>query len=299
MGGTVVDHALFGGSTDAGHVAHDKVAYAIDAIESYAMAPILIGETVASTSLVAVASSLSTLQTIFPDRSEASFSLRSFVQLVRREWHQPAGFDGLPMERFCAIDVTKGLIGWVTLQGMSNRWQEGQWFKSLREINLTSEHTPKPENHEAPQVHVTTDVIYPDHSGQIITADIGQNALGLVKLAPPQHKPRMKFSELKGSLRRYSQLVLAGYGGASLMLFGAPLKPHQAQTEEQIEEASLIGAVNAAESEQSNRPKESEHHAPTYSWWNVLLGRHDDDIFSHFVKSQQQCRVSYHVIYLL
>ena len=70
------------------------------------------------------------------------------------------------------------------------------------------------------------------------------------------------------------------------MFFGAPLQPH-ANTEEAREEASLIGAVNAAETEQPDA-KNASHPAPTYSWWNVLMGRHDDDIFSHFVKSQQQ-----------
>lgn len=288
MGGDAVDRALFGGSTDAGHVAHDKIAHAIDAIETIALTPILMGECVASTGLVAVASSLSTLQTIFPDRNEASFSLRSFVKLAHREWHQPAGVDGLPMDRFCAGTVTKGLVGWVTLQGMTSKWQEEQWFKAVREIHLDEERAPK-SHHEAPQIHVTTDVIYPNHSGQIITADIGQTALGLENLAPQRRYARMKFSELKGPLRRYSQLVLAGYGGASLMFFGAPLKPHS-NTEEAREEASLIGAVNAAETEQSESNGNARD-APSYSWWNVLMGRHDDEIFSHFVRSQQGGKV--------
>ncbi|KAH8080275.1 alpha/beta-hydrolase [Cristinia sonorae] len=291
LGGDVVDRTLLGGSSDAGHVAHDKVAHAFDAIESLALAPILVGECVASTGLVAVASSLSTLQTIFPDRNEASFSLRSFVKLAHREWHQPAGVDGLPMDRFCAGTVTKGLVGWVTLQGMTNKWQEEQWFKALREIHHGEERGPKLSPHEAPQVHVTTDVIYPNHSGQIITADIGQTSLVLDNVAPQRRHARMKFSELKAPLRRYSQLVLAGYGGASLMFFGAPLKPHANNTEEAREEASLIGAVNAAEKEEAAAAAKDNAppHAPSesYSWWNVLMGRHDDEIFSHAVKSQQ------------
>ena len=86
------------------------VSTAISAVESLALAPILIGESITSTSLIAAHSTLSALATIFPGSDEASFSLASFAQLVWREWSNPADSDGLPEERYGVAKIAKALM---------------------------------------------------------------------------------------------------------------------------------------------------------------------------------------------
>lgn len=59
------------------------------------------------------------LSLIIPGSSEASFSLVSFIDLVKREWHEPA-FDHTLPERYRKFGVTelaRALISWVALQG--------------------------------------------------------------------------------------------------------------------------------------------------------------------------------------
>ncbi|OBZ71967.1 hypothetical protein A0H81_08119 [Grifola frondosa] len=300
--GTVVDHALFGGSIGAGPLLGGAVSTAISAVEFLALTPILLGESLTSTSLVAAHSSLSALTTIFPGSDEASFSLASFVGLVRREWNEPVEREGLPEERYGFAKILKALIGWATLQGVTSEWQEQCWFKHMREIHVNDEMEASAEMKDAgilgkdsqsldSRVHITTDVIYPSHSGQIVTADIGE-APTAAPSAPPyrtshfptslssQQSQKLLYNgELKYTLRRLSKMVLAGYGGASLLFFGKLRS---------VEEAKLTHAVDASESEAAasaqgcsaanvdNSPGPGKS---TYSWWEVLMGKHDHQIF--------------------
>jgi sn1-specific diacylglycerol lipase len=97
-------------------------------------------------------------------------------------------------------------------------------------------------------------------------------------------------------------MVLAGYGGASLLFFGVspsafgngasssiPSSPPTSLSaaiarEKTVEEANLTNAVDASEAEtagdgefagQGNENSVQEE----YSWWDVLLGKHDQEIF--------------------
>lgn len=109
---------------------------------------------------------------------------------------------------------------------------------------------------------------------------------------------------MKATLRRLSKIVLAGYGGASLLFFGmgpeftspptdtsAPKK----SDEKKSEEAQLENAIDASEAEASgdlpNNNGSSSQPTPSpdsknpntpYSWWDVLLGRHDQEIFERY-----------------
>jgi hypothetical protein len=89
-------------------------------------------------------------------------------------------------------------------------------------------------------------------------------------------------------------MVLAGYGGASLLFFGvspwltSPLTQTKAPTssnEKEAEEAQLESAINAAEAEvegiSGTLPSASEH--MEYSWWDILMGKHDKEIFERSV----------------
>jgi len=129
----------------------------------------------------------------------------------------------------------------------------------------------------------------------------------------PPPKP-LSNTELKTTLRRLSKMVLAGYGGASLLFFGVPLTATpggrsirgtikgsgQVQTnakkgKEREEEAELARAVNASEAEAAGDGWELvdegdvdiELEEKEYSWWDVLLGRHDLELFEKFAKHDE------------
>ncbi|KAI0772559.1 alpha/beta-hydrolase [Trametes elegans] len=310
--GTVIDQTLFGGTTGAGALLGGAVSSAISAVEFVALAPILLGETITSTSLVAAHSSLSMLTTIFPGSDEASFSLASFVGLVRREWNEPAESEGLPEERYGVGEVLRALAGFAALQGVTSEWQEKRWFKYMKEVPVYNEpHTAQPRQRVDSRVTITGDTMYPRYSGQIITADItevpvpGSWPVGRA----PSHANRLSSSsrrppavasmdDLKQTLRRLSKLVLAGYGGPSLLFFGVSLSPWE--REQRKEEAKLADAIDASEREAAGPQGSSPNAPPTpkddsntpgsasYSWWNVLMGKHDHDIFLNWAKSHSK-----------
>lgn len=308
--GTVIDYTLFGGSTHAGAFLGGAVSSAISAVEFVALAPILLGETLTSTSLVAANSSLSMLTTIFPGSDEASFSLASFVGLVRREWNEPAASEGLPEERYGLGEVLKALAGFAALQGVTSEWQEKRWFKFMREVPVYDEaHATQPRQRVDSRVTITGDTRYPRHSGQIVTADITEvpvpGSFPLGARQAPSHATRLSTSrrppaavsmdELKQTLRRLSKLVLAGYGGASLLFFGVSLSPSERQR--QKEEVQIADAIDASEREaagpqsgakQPSSSSGADANGPgtaSYSWWDVLMGKHDHDIFLNWAKS--------------
>ncbi|KAI0329928.1 alpha/beta-hydrolase [Cubamyces sp. BRFM 1775] len=307
--GTVIDHTLFGGATGAGALFGSAVSSAISAVEFVALAPILLGETITSTSLVAAHSSLSLLTTIFPGSDEASFSLASFVGLVRREWNEPAESEGLPEERYGLGEILKALAGFAALQGVTSEWQEKRWFKYLREVPVYDEsHVAQPRQRVDSRVTVTGDTIYPSHSGQIVTADITEvpvpgawparqstKSHGASSSNSRRPPAAASMDDLKQTLRRLSKLVLAGYGGPSLLFFGVSLSP---QKERRKAEATIADAVDASEREaagpqgvkdsvQTTGPKPEDRGPGTasYSWWDVLMGKHDTDIFLNWAKS--------------
>ncbi|KAI8984919.1 alpha/beta-hydrolase [Trametes punicea] len=305
--GTVIDHTLFGGSTGAGALLGDAVSSAISAVEFVALAPIILGETITSTSLVAAHSSLSMLTTIFPGSDEASFSLASFVALVRREWNEPAGSEGLPEERYGLPEILKALVGFAALQGCTSQWQEKRWFKYMREVPVYDEaHAGRSLKRIDSRVTITGDTIYPSHSGQIVTADITEvpvpgswptresTPAGTTRSSSQRPLAAVSMDDLKQTLRRLSKLVLAGYGGPSLLFFGVSLTP--GEREQRKEELKIADAVNASELEAAG-PQEGRSGPSTqsgtpngpgtasYSWWDVLMGKHDHDIFLNWAKS--------------
>jgi len=94
------------------------------------------------------------------------------------------------------------------------------------------------------------------------------------------------------NLRRFSKMVLAGYGGASLLFFGispliaspsARVKPPTDSSEKEAEEAQLEKAINEAEAEMEGTSASLPEDKSEYSWWDVLLGKHDKEIFERSV----------------
>ncbi len=288
----------------AGPVLGGAVSTAISAIESLTLAPILLGESLASTTLVAAQSSISVVQAVFPGSDEASFSLASFATLVRREWNEDLQDEASPRNRFGVTEVMKALVAWATLQGMTSEWQEKRWFKCLTELRVND--TPGAQRElslDAGQkrdstVHVTRDATYPR---QIINADIGEASSassGIPKIRiPPITGFQDPHAELKATLRRFSKLVLAGYGGASLLFFGVPPVPISIPVtgNNDDEETKLAMAIGSSEVEAAGsstkataaqaRDWDSKPGAPSYSWWDVLRGKHDEDILLRYAAS--------------
>ncbi|RDB15457.1 Sn1-specific diacylglycerol lipase alpha [Hypsizygus marmoreus] len=309
---TIVDHAIFGGTTVTRPVLGGAVSTVISLAEQLTLAPIFLSEYVTSTSLIAAHSSINVLSVIFPGSSDASFSLASFITLVRREWSEPAEGAIVPGRQHGITKIARAIVAWVALQGVTQEWQEKIWLKHLREIHVKDPTQRKTLSRRNSRVRVTSDIILPGNSGQLISADIGEAPprsrayssaslrsrkfsvipipSNLTRRSRPIDPPRLSHSELKTTLRRLSKIVLAGYGGASLLFFG--VSPYQrsrttsSAAEMAQEEAQLAHAIDASEAEacgdydpgadaEGNVPGVSEH----YSWWDVLLGKHDQEIF--------------------
>ena len=176
-------------------------------------------------------------------------------------------------------------------------------------------------------IRVISDVIFPGQQGpQIIAADIGEPELACSRASSiylsrtKSHislnynfinntadtsgdPPSLTNAEVKATLRRLSKMVLAGYGGASLLFFGVspsafggngarsstPTSPPTSFSaamarEKTVEEANLTNAVDASEAETASDgeftdPRNENSVQEEYSWWDVLLGKHDQEIF--------------------
>ncbi|TFY82574.1 hypothetical protein EWM64_g1438 [Hericium alpestre] len=302
--GSAFDYAIFGGRLGAGDVFGNAVASAITAVEQLALLPILLGESLTSASIVAAYSSMNALGALFPGSDEASFSLASFITLVRREWNEPELQEHLPAERYGVMQVAQALVAWGALQGVTHDWQVKKWMKHLREIPFHDETDDDDgvwrHQRTESRISVTSDTIFSGNKGQIITADITEvgGAVPSIKVngRPMRPKPksaaakplRMSNKELKHTFRRLSKMVLAGYGGASLLFFGvSPTPDAQPSTfrpsDNKAEQDTLTRAIDASEVEANKSdPGSSTSNTepqPSYSWWDILLGRHDREIF--------------------
>ena len=114
-------------------------------------------------------------------------------------------------------------------------------------------------------------------------------------------------------------MVLAGYGGASLLFFGVspsafsvvsrkstpttevPPQRKSLLAEKTAEEEQLANAVDAAEAEAvGDRPdleplrdvELGRGESEKYSWWDVLLGKHDQEIFEQSTAPSEEHRDS-------
>lgn len=310
------DDTILGRKQVMAPVVEGAVSSAIDFAETLTLAPIYLGECISSASLRAAHSSIDILSIIFPGSSEASFSLGPFIDLVKREWDNPTPSHIIPIKKYGITEVARALIAWVALQGVTQEHHESRWSPHLREVEVHSP-TAGPQLKRVPsRIRVTSDLIFPGHRGQLISADIGEapttthsrqrSASVLSRLsvssvasswwrdARPDHCPKST-EEVKMNLRRFSKMVLAGYGGASLLFFGvSPLfaspsaraKPPTVSNEKEAEEAQLEKAINDAEAEMEGTsgtlPPPLEDNIE-YSWWDILLGKHDKEIFERSV----------------
>ncbi|KAF9446738.1 alpha/beta-hydrolase, partial [Macrolepiota fuliginosa MF-IS2] len=343
-----VDHALFQGDAVVRPAATSAFKSVLNMAELVALGSIQLSEYVTSTSFTAAKGSINALSSIFPGSSEASFSLASFITLVKREWSDRDG--NLPSKNYGLTQIAKAIIAWVALQGVTQEWQEKRWFKYLRELDVNEKGTTEPERpitrpRRDSRVHVTSDVIFPGQGGpQIIAAQIGEASSNVTPttqsrnstLPPPAPRrppppipsraqtfsgppasssafhsyssslphqlppsfpipeypesTQLSHDELKSTLRRLSKMVLAGYGGASLLFFGIrhgkTAKKGDAG-EKREEEENLEVAVDAAEAEAVGDGPETQPE-PKCSWWDQLIGKYDKEIFEHAARSADE-----------
>lgn len=231
-------------------------------------------------------------------------------------------------------------------------------------------------------VHVVSDVRLPNNAGEILTAEIGEPSdaglfahrnyrlstasLSRMSMAsttngdmyssyrdpssPPagmEEKPQVPYPVLRNALRRFSRMVLGGYGGLPVLFLGLqiPTATKKAAMEGNLGEAAktlafgqnledgasgntatpsptangnrpfpsdeasrlehVIDVADQVESDDDDdgssawnileppSPSNEEFHhnpsvapePPSYSWWNLLLGKHDEDVFHAFATS--------------
>ena len=281
--GSALDLAL-GEELGASIALSRATSVTLAAVEQLVLVPIFVGESLTSASLIAAYSSIDALSSLFPGSQETSFSIASFVNLMRNDWNNPELGEHLPEEHFTFGEAARALLAWGTLQGVTYDWQVAKWSKYLSEIPREDPIPSRTRLRHNSIINVTSDIPLPDINGQLLTADITKDTSesdnGAVIPHPPtlpNTAPRRRFpcnNDLRLTLRRLSKMCLAGYGGASLLFFGVP--PTPPMNSKATEKATLEAAVG--ESEKGPEPTPSR----TYPWWSMLLGRHDHDIFLHY-----------------
>jgi hypothetical protein len=284
VAGTALDTA-FGEQFGISIALNRASLIALSAVEQLALIPIFIGENLTSASLIAAYSSIDALASLFPGSQETSFSIASFVNLMRNDWNNPELGEHLPEEHFGVGEAARALLAWGTLQGVTYDWQVAKWSKYLSEIPRDDPIPTRQRLRNNSIINITANISIPDINGQLLTADITEETSGPDSVLPrpptgPTSRPSYGYArknDLRLTLRRLSKMCLAGYGGASLLFFGVPpAPPMNTINSKATEKATLEKAVGESEK------VAKETSGRTFPWWSMLLGRHDHDIFLHY-----------------
>ncbi|KAG8790624.1 hypothetical protein FRC12_011438 [Ceratobasidium sp. 428] len=334
----LAEQVVFGGSIGAASAIGGAINSAFSFAEALALAPIQLGHNLASTSLVAAASSLDLLIWLFGTQ-EVGFSLAEFGTLVQREWTNPPGTESLPKERYGAASIARALVTWAALQDATSAWGMKRSLKGAKEIPMsvwkgqllggemgltqTAEPEDDPDDWE---IIVTSDEKLPDDGGTLVQAQISHfrppgayiwgepeeeaedikapeprdevsASAGMARRdSKPVSTPVVDWAHLRPILRRMSHMVIGGYGGASFLFFGLafpsvgeaaassqppntstpsppPPTPQRRQT--------IADVVHKAESE-AHVPASQQHTEPRRTWWGLITGQHDQEIFERF-----------------
>ncbi|KAH9978235.1 hypothetical protein BGW80DRAFT_1286519 [Lactifluus volemus] len=279
--GSVFDLAL-GEKLGASIALNRLTNAAFAASEQLALVSIAVGESLTSAALIAAYSSIDALSSLFPGGEEASFSIASFIHLMRNDWNNPELGEHLPEEHFSVTEAARALFAWGSLQSVTYDWQVAKWSMYLSEIpreDLICHPNTRIRHNSV--VNITGDVMLPGNNGQLLTADITERLSGAdVLISPLQPRHNMSNRDLGFTLRRLSKMCVGGYGGASLLFFGTPAAPTQNPrlNNRSTEKATLEAAVEESEKVRGDPPSRK------YPWWSMLLGRHDHDIFLHYAR---------------
>ncbi|KAG8904928.1 hypothetical protein FRC00_013590, partial [Tulasnella sp. 408] len=207
-------------------------------------------------------------------------SIPALIRILEREWHSPRiSADHLPNndETYSGIQILYALVAWSGIQKVTRVHHQRKWLANMKEIEdwewrglpNPKEVTPVPtpgvrsradtigrqqarsrrntlrDRNRPPSVHVVSDYHLPDHSGEILTAEIGAPTLSPYPWSSHrisqasfsrysqfsfegssviEDKPeKVPYHIIRHSLRRFSRMVMGGYGGAGVLLFGVKL----------------------------------------------------------------------------
>ncbi|KAG8893938.1 hypothetical protein FRC01_013259, partial [Tulasnella sp. 417] len=206
-------------------------------------------------------------------------SIPALIRILEREWHSPRiSADHLPNndETYSGIQILYALVAWSGIQKVTRVHHQKKWLASMKEIEdwewrglpnpkeITPATTPGVRSRadtigrqqarsrrntlrsRPTSVHVVSDYHLPDHSGEILTAEIGaptllspypwsSHRISQASFSRHSHfsfdassaiedKPeKVPYHIIRHSLRRFSRMVLGGYGGAGVLLFGIKL----------------------------------------------------------------------------
>ncbi|KAJ1308309.1 hypothetical protein OPQ81_004021 [Rhizoctonia solani] len=324
----LAEEVIFGRQVGAASTIGSAINTAFGFAESVVLAPIHLGHNLASTSLVAAASSLDLLVWMFGTQ-EVGFSLAEFGRLVQREWSNPPGAESLPPERYGAASIFRALVAWATLQDATSNWGIQRCLKNAREISMAewrgeiellpdspgTDFEPLGDDFE---IIVTADEELPDHGGTLVEAQISHfrppgayvwvepeeeplpeppsesaapprsSTLLSDTTLPPAPKPVVEWAHLRPVLRRMSHLVVGGYGGASFLFFGLTF-PSTGESEGSTKLGDSVSSENGQNISRIVQEAESEARAPPSTppeprrtWWGLITGRHDQEIFERF-----------------
>ncbi|KEP49016.1 lipase [Rhizoctonia solani 123E] len=322
----LAEEVVFGRQVGAAATIGSAINTAFGIAESLALAPIQLGHNIASTSLVAAASSLDLLVWMFGTK-EVGFSLVEFGTLVQREWSNPPDAESLPPERYGPASIVRALVAWAVLQDATSNWGMQRCIRNAREISMAewkgemqiqdspgTVHEPLGEDFE---IIVTANEELPDDGGILVEAQISHfrppgayawveveeeplsgplsgpstpsrsdNLLSASTLPSPP-KSVVDWAHLRPTLRRMSHLVVGGYGGASFLFFGLTFPstgesdiPTMVDTGSSENGQNISRIVQEAESEARVPPSRSPE--PRRTWWGLITGQHDQEIFERF-----------------
>ncbi|KZT53382.1 hypothetical protein CALCODRAFT_525150 [Calocera cornea HHB12733] len=325
LGSALLDYAWGTDVTTAATV-NSAIVRGLRFAETLVLTPMQLGESLASSSLGAAGSTLDALAALLGSE-EPSFTLGAFVQLVRREWNHPHLAEFLPATKPSLWDTTRALVAWASLQAVTWDWAAARTLAACTPVPRAQWAAPllapptRPGNQD---VHVTSNVHFPDQAGELITAEIGSAS------TPPGTPPRgpatltrqaeaeaeaeadaqpgkLPYPLLRANLRRCSKLALGSYGGAGMIFFGIPMPTPQPAAATAREAApsgadpeaaraspdgatTLVGVVQEAEVEaRANGPPTPPPagRPDQRRFWDIVWGKHDREIFESFVRRDE------------
>ena len=186
----------------------------------------------------------------FPSTSHSfTHAIPSLIRILKHEWQYPQDAEQLPAESYSALSIARAVVAWASIQSVTRLYHEKKWFSSMKEIadwewrgksnpqiplHLSKQLKSSPEEtppKRSASVQVISDVHLPDHGGEILTAEIGTPSTLPANPQRPQitnsqqasTQVPLSYPQLRLALRRYSHLVLGGYGGAGMVFFGIQL----------------------------------------------------------------------------
>ena len=228
-----------------------------DLVDALAVTPLLVTQSVTTTSLSAAAS---VAHTLFGSSTESDFSLGAFVTLVQREVVDQEQRERLPEAvEYSFMSVLKALGAWAALQGVTAKWADDRMLAGMREVDVEREwggtnqqpmhgeartgtgHNSTGEGLAVPdeEIHITSTEEVHGANGAldstIVSAELGHPS------PPPKSRPTPTASvpypalavdppslddphDFKTNVLRYANICLGSYGGAGMLFFGVPFK---------------------------------------------------------------------------